>query len=155
MRGVLFWCAEGWMQCGDQKILTKVGRFAFFRIYTYVAGEGKNGLIGKNKMYLKCSVSWKQCNWFLLAHWGRLPVLASSGNGFSIRQTYLLLTTSTANALACGWDYCNKLLTSPPATPIPLYSLFATRQPKRALQFVKLRYIRPLLNDLKQLSLTQ
>lgn len=50
-------------------------------------------------------------------------MLALAGNGFSIRQIYSLLTTSTAHAQVFGKAYCTNFLTTPPATPLaPLQS---------------------------------
>lgn len=50
-------------------------------------------------------------------------VLALAGNGFSIRQIYPVLTTSTAHAQVFGKAYCTNRLTSPPAPPLaPLQS---------------------------------
>lgn len=42
-------------------------------------------------------------------------MLVLAGNGFSIRQIYPLLTTSTAHAQVFGKAYCTNFLTTPPS----------------------------------------
>ena len=76
------------------------------------------GLIGKNKIYLKCSASWTQCNWLPMAHQGNVPGAGIGGDWVSIRQISPVLTTSTTNAQLLGQDYCNNLLTSPPVASL-------------------------------------
>lgn len=113
------WAAEGSYACGLRCVYGM--RSVFFWCAERMDAEwwpGKNWLIRKNKMHLKCSASWTQCNWLPVAHQGDVPGAGIGREWVSIRQMYPFLTTIPVNAQIIGQDYCSNLLTSPPATPL-------------------------------------